>query len=150
MRMCAAALVATLAIGAMSAQAANPLAEQQWRHRVLLLYVPNADAQALATFRERVRERSCGVRDRDLLIGEVVGRAAASLGEQTLSPQRGRSLRREHDVAVERVATVLVGKDGRVKMVADGVADLDRVFQRIDRMPMRRREMAERERDPCT
>ena len=130
--------------------ASDPLAEHRWRHRLLLLYVPGADTPALAAFRERLRDRQCAVDDRDLVTGEVIGTDTGSLAGRPLDAQRARALRRQHGIAPERVTTVLVGKDGGVKMRVEGIADLDAVFQRIDGMPMRRREMAERGPDGCS
>jgi len=141
--------LAVASVGGGIARADGPLEDHRWRSRILLLYVPAAGAPALATFRERVRVRECGVADRDLVIGEVIGDDAGSLDGQVLPTGRARSLRADHGIATGRVATVLVGKDGGVKLEADGVADLDRVFRRIDGMPVRRQEMAGRGREPC-
>lgn len=150
MRTLLAALIAMASVDTASGQAAGPLADERWRHRILLLYVPDPDGPALASFRERVHARQCGMTDRDLLIGEVIGTRAGSLDGRTLSRRQIRVLRGEHAMVAGRVATVLVGKDGGVKMIADGVADIDRVFQRIDGMPMRRQEMSERGMDSCS
>ncbi len=149
MRTLCAVLLAIASAGAVPARGAEPLGEHQWRHRVLLLYVPAADAPALATFRERARERECGASDRDLVIGAVIGTGSGSLGGRPLAPERARLLRDVHGISADRVATVLVGKDGGVKLEVDGVARLDRVFRRIDAMPMRRQEMSQGATDPC-
>jgi|AntDeeMinimDraft_5_1070356.scaffolds.fasta_scaffold00032_16 hypothetical protein len=149
MRTLLATLIAMSTVGTVSAQDASPLADERWRHRILLLFVPGPDASALASFREQVHARRCDITDRDLLIAEVIGMQSGSLDGEPLPPGRIRALRDGFSVAAGRVATVLVGKDGGVKMVEDGIAELDQVFQRIDGMPMRRREMSERGTDPC-
>ena len=143
------ALTAMVAFAAEADRGAGPLAEFRWQHRVLLLYVPDGGSAARDDFRARVAARRCGIEDRDLLVGEIVGVERGRLGEAELSAARVGALRRRHDIGPERVATVLVGKDGGRKMAVDGVADLDAVFERIDGMPMRRREMAERGSPDC-
>lgn len=142
-------VIAAASVGIGSVQAGAPLADHQWRHRVLLLYVPDADAPELASFRDAVRGRQCGMDDRDLVIGEVIGDDAGALGGRSLEAGSVRALRGAHGIGRERAVTVLVGKDSGVKMEVDGVADIDRVFRRIDGMPMRKQEMAERGGDPC-
>lgn len=127
----------------------DPLAPHQWRHRVLLLYVPAPDDPALQRLDERIAVRQCGIEDRDLVVGRIVGKGGGQLGGQRLGVAATASLRRAHDVPLDRVVTILVGKDGGAKMRAEGVADLDAVFQRIDGMPMRQREMAERGPSGC-
>lgn len=138
-----AALLALFSVGPVAADGGNPLAEHRWNDRVLLLYAPAADAPALAHYRAELAARQCGIADRDLVTGEVIGEHAGLLGDARLSPERARSLRAHHGVPRDRVATILVGKDGGVKLNLDGVAALSQVFQRIDGMPMRQREMAE-------
>ena len=135
-------LVLAACAGTASAErGSNPLAAHEWRHRLLILYVPAGEVDALARFRERVRSRRCGIEDRDLVIGEIAGSRSARLGGDDLRPADARRLRRMHAVDAAESVTVLVGKDGDVKMRAPGAADLDAVFERIDAMPMRRREM---------
>ena len=137
----------TLAVGAGPGQ--DPLDDHRWLHRVLLLYVPAADAPALESFRERLRARDCGVRDRDLVIGEIVGPGEGSLGGRPLAGSEIDRLRGLHAVPVADVVTVLVGKDGGTKVRTEGVADLGAIFGRIDSMPMRRQEMSERGSGRC-
>jgi hypothetical protein len=144
-----AALFALVGVGTAVAERDHPLAEHRWNDRVLLLYVPAADAPALAAFRAGLHAQRCGVTDRDLVVGEVIGERSGSLAEVGLTAERVHRLRAHHGVPLDRVATVLVGKDGGVKLDVDGVAALSLVFQRIDGMPMRRREMAERDAARC-
>ncbi len=145
----AAVLLAASAVAAGASAGQDPLEDHRWRHRVLLLYVPGPDTPALESFHEQLRARDCGVHDRDPVIGEIVGRSGGSVGGRPLAGDEVRRLREQHGVETEHVVTVLVGKDGGVKARADGVADLGAIFERIDSMPMRRREMAGRESDPC-
>ena len=144
-----AALLALFSVAPVAADTDNPLAEHRWNDRVLLLYVPAADAPALAAYRAELAAQQCGIADRDLLTGEVIGEHTGTLGDARLSPERARSLRAHHGVPRDRVATILVGKDGGVKLNLDGVAALSQVFQRIDGMPMRQREMAEGGAERC-
>lgn len=142
-------VLAACSAAASADRATDPMAGHEWRHRVLLVYASDEDSDALARFRERVRARQCGIEDRDLVIGEVVGTAGGRLGTRELTAADNRALRRRHEPGRGDVTTVLVGKDGGVKMRVSGVAELDAVFRRIDGMPMRRSEMKRRGRPDC-
>ena len=67
--------------------------------------------------------------------------AAPTNSEYVIDPTQRRKLIARY--AGDAPVVVLIGKDGGVKEV-DSDLDLARTFARIDAMPMRRREMAER------
>ncbi len=143
-------LMLTIAATAAVAEAVDdPLTQHQWRHRVLLLFAPDAEQAALQRFSERVVERQCGIDARDLVTGTIVADWRGRLAGQAISERGIDTLRSRYDVPTDRVATVLIGKDGGAKMAVDGVADMDAVFERIDGMPMRQREMRNREDPGC-
>jgi hypothetical protein len=54
------------------------------------------------------------------------------------------ALRERFDVAPDRFAVLLVGKDTTVKRRSDQPVEMASLYQQIDRMPMRRAEMRRR------
>lgn len=120
------------------------LADLRWSWRVILAYAePGTPAEG--ALRERVQALSCEIRARDLAVYRVQGNAALPLTAgapplELAGPGPGRR--------ADGFEMVLIGKDGGVKARATAPADLPDLLARIDRMPMRRREAAERG-DPC-
>ena len=64
-----------------------------------------------------------------------------SLDDEALESNGVRRLSERFGMVGGRVAVVLIGKDGGVKLRREGEIDLDEIFERIDGMPMRRNEM---------
>jgi hypothetical protein len=58
--------------------------------------------------------------------------------------EHAEKLRRRFNVQSGRFTVVLVGKDGGTKMVLEDRAELLKIFERIDDMPMRQQEIKER------
>ena len=96
---------------------------------------------------EAIKRRE--VAERDLaVIHAPGGGVAGTLDGVTLDAPRVAAIRERYGAGDSRLQTLLIGKDGGVKLRVDGVPELDRVFALIDGMPMRRAEMRERGR-PC-
>lgn len=83
--------------------------------------------------------------DRDLLIGKFFEDAAGELGEAPVSLEETAGLREAFDVPEGGFALVLVGKDGGEKFRAHEPVRAREVFDLIDAMPMRRREMGRKD-----
>jgi hypothetical protein len=128
----------------------DPLSAYRWKHRLLVLYVPDTEPgrATLATFRTSLDDRMEDVLARDLLIvpvGDVPRpgdtlQPAVDLGV----PERS-DVRRRLGLHGRGAQLVLIGKDGGIKARhSEGVFDLERLFELIDSMPMRRAEMPQR------
>jgi hypothetical protein len=125
----------------------DPLSAYRWTHRLLVVYVPETESgQAmLRTFRASLDDRMQDVLARDLLIvpvgdlprpGEAL-RPAVDLGARERS-----DVRRRFGLQSREAQLLLIGKDGGIKARQSGaVLDLERIFELIDSMPMRRAEM---------
>jgi hypothetical protein len=109
------------------------LASWRWKSRLLLVFAPDADDPALLDQRGRLAGASAAMRERDLVVIEVIGAHA----DRQLDPGR---LRTEYGVARARFAVILIGKDGGEKLRQDRPIAIDALFGMIDRMPMRRSE----------
>jgi hypothetical protein len=120
------------------------LDDLRWSWRVILAWAePGTDAEA--SFRRRVAELSCEIGARDVAVYRIHGDGAEPLTPDApplaLSGQGPRT-------GAAGFEMVLIGKDGGVKARSTTPAELPDLLARIDRMPMRRREAAERG-DPC-
>jgi hypothetical protein len=107
---------------------------------VLLVFAPVAQDPRLAAQRLRVVDDAAGFRNRDLTVIEIVERRVLINGDRVrwLDSFAMRSL---FEVEDNEFTTILIGKDGGVKMRRDGLMPTDALFDTIDAMPMRRQEM---------
>lgn len=110
-----------------------------WKKRVLLAFAPE-DNEALRRHREAWTSVSAEVQERDMVRLEVVGDEVFDGGRRGAAD----GLRARFRPEKRELVVVLVGKDGGEKMRGADLSPPD-VFRTIDAMPMRRREMRERE-----
>ena len=144
-------LSVVMLLGPLSARAdPDPLSAYRWKHRLLVLYVPDTESgrATLRTFRASLDDRMEAVLERDLLIVPV---GDLTRPEDALRPSvdvgaAGRShVRRRFEFQGREVQLLLIGKDGEMKARQTGaMLDLERVFELVDSMPMRRAEMQRR------
>jgi hypothetical protein len=146
------ALLSAVRLLAPSSAGADPdaLSPYRWTHRLLVLYVPDTEPgrAMLAAFRTSLGNRMEDVLARDLLVvpvgdlprpGDTL-QPAVELGV----PERS-DVRRRLGLYGRGAQLVLIGKDGGIKArQSEGVFDLERLFELIDSMPMRRAEMGQR------
>jgi hypothetical protein len=128
----------------------DPLSAYRWKHRLLLVYVPDTESgrATLQTFRASLDDRIEDVLDRDLLIVPVgdLPQPGDALRPAVDVGAAGRShVRRRFGLHGPEVQLLLIGKDGGMKARQSGaMLDLEDLFELIDTMPMRRAEMQRR------
>lgn len=82
-----------------------------------------------------------GIKDRDIVVVEVVGAGEGRVGGQPLSAEEARQLRAEFGVGPGDFAVVLVGRDGAAKERWSEPVSAHEIFGKVDAMPMREREV---------
>jgi len=121
----------------------------RWEHRLLFVFAPSAEADPLATQQEAFNGHAAGFRDRDLLLLTITGEARGHLQEEAGAepqPLTEAAVDRLYDhfgVPLDAFRVVLVGKDGTEKRRDAEPVTTRSVFDTIDAMPMRQREMRE-------
>lgn len=120
----------------------SSLVEYLWRNRPLLVFAPHEDHPFLAEQRQAIVGQFAGLRDRDMVVIEVVGDRVRINGVS-----RGRlkaaDLRECYSLHSNDAAALLVGIDGGVKLRQSSVLPAHVLFGTIDAMPMRQQEMGE-------
>jgi hypothetical protein len=111
--------------------------DTHWEHRVLLVF-PGPDASAWRQQRERLDAARDALAERDILV-VVVGDTPAPIQLPQADAARAR-----WKVGPAEAQAVLVGKDGGEKWRAALPTPLEPVFELVDTMPMRQREVRER------
>ena len=124
------------------AQAADdPLQAERWKTRPLIVLAASADDLLLARVRQALQEpanREAFV-ERDMVLYTVVGQHG-SRNDQRLDSIATKRLLLALDAGNNRPQVILVGKDGGKKIQEGADADLQAIFNTIDRMPMRQSE----------
>jgi hypothetical protein len=115
----------------------DQLASLRWQHRIILVDARIPDAV------ERLRGAAQAIDERDILWfvgqeGRLQSNYPGPIGD-TLAAELAQRYFGRSDAAV-----FLIGKDGGLK-ASDRHLDLPRLFERIDAMPMRQREMKDAE-----
>jgi hypothetical protein len=123
--------------------------DYRWEHRLLFVFAPSSNADALQEQTAAFADRAAGVRDRDLLLitahGEGGGtlRRAPGADPTPLTTAAVERLYDRFDVPPAAFRVILVGKDGTEKRRNAAPVTARSIFDTIDAMPMRQREMRE-------
>jgi hypothetical protein len=147
------ALLLALALTAMSPTPSDSvdvrLDEHRWEHRPLVVFAGEGHSDALEAQEEALAGTDEGFRDRDMLLITVRAegtsriRRAPSGDARPLTDAAVRRLQERFDVPSDAFRVILVGKDGTEKRRETEPVAARVLFDQIDAMPMRQREMRE-------
>ncbi len=133
----------------------DPLAPYRWRHRPVLIFAPapgpngpDPDPDPDVVAQDAILKAAAqGLWDRDIAVFRVVADRVtlqdAKGGPAKVSADAD-TLRSVFAVAPDQFMVILVGKDGDEKLRQSTPLSAERLFDTIDAMPMRRREMRRR------
>ncbi len=116
-----------------------------WKHRLLLIFAPNGTDPRLMAFEERTDARNEDMQDRDLLTFRILETGPSGRPGVPMTSADVEALRRRYKAQAGRFTVILIGKDGGVKLVQEERVSLQALFDLIDTMPMRRREMRQKD-----
>jgi hypothetical protein len=112
------------------------LAENQWKHRIILVYAPTDTDPALKQQQAILAADPVGLSERDVLIRE--------LRADQLSEEDRAFLQQSLNITGNSFRLLLIGKDGGVKIRQTRPITLNQLFGTIDGMYMRQQEMKKR------
>ena len=138
-----AAIVGSMAATATEPAQTDPMDSYLWTHRPLVVFAPSASHPILFAQRRALVTEMDGLADREIVLIEVAGDGVAVNGHPVPNMDAD-GLRVRYGMPSDAATTVLVGKDGGVKMRRNGALSAETLFSTIDAMPMRRTEMQER------
>ena len=113
------------------------LGPYRWKNRILVVF--NTGDEFKTSQKEILEQDIPGLLDRDMIILGLGGVHEPYKIDSTLDLG---DLREAHNLGGSSIA--LFGKDGSVKARLDRTVSISEVFDIIDSMPMRRREMREK------
>jgi hypothetical protein len=115
----------------------------RWKNRLLMVFSPYPEDSDYQAFMKEVQNERNGLRDRDILVFEIFEKEQSRLGNSPLKKDSADFLRERFSVQQGSFLVILIGKDGEEKIRWQKV-NLTEIFAVIDGMPMRQREMRER------
>lgn len=122
----------------------NLLGKLAGKHRLVLIF-GDAMNEAIADQADRIHARQAEADDRDMMVLTVVG-GIVSDGQIMGGLPTANAMRRQFRIEEGAPFTViLVGKDGQEKLRDSQPVAADALFDLIDTMPMRRKEVREGE-----
>ncbi|MGB2922528.1 MAG: DUF4174 domain-containing protein [Mycobacterium sp.] len=129
------------AFGSAGAAAAE-LSDYLWEHRPLLLFAPTDSDPRLVETQGRIDATRCAFLDRDMVIGIVTAEGKSTLDGHMITADESQRLFDQYAIGENAFSALLIGKDGGVKLRVNEVPDLQVIYDVIDGMPMRSREMS--------
>ncbi|MDQ3650067.1 MAG: DUF4174 domain-containing protein [Acidobacteriota bacterium] len=141
-----------IAFGVASMTAQNQLPESfnlrqhRWKNRLLITFAASVNDPEYVRQQRSLEEQHSGMAERDLIYVVVLENGASRAGESLLSSAAAESLRKNFDAQPGDFLSILVGKDGGVKMREKKAVSPAQLYPLIDAMPMRRDEMQHRRR----
>lgn len=115
----------------------------QWQNRLLLVFAPSENSPDYQTQMQLFEGQQAGFQERDLLLFELLTDGTSRAVGQTLDEADVARVRSRFQVAPQEFRVILVGKDGTAKRRDRNPVSPEVIFQAIDAMPMRQREMGE-------
>ena len=120
------------------------LAQFQWKNRLLFLFAEDASDPFFKSLQNQIMAQKAEVDDRDLIVFELPVQGPARMGTRPLDRKEADSIRNHFAIPSNTFSLILVGKDGGIKLKREDRVDLSDVFGLIDSMPMRQREMQQK------
>ncbi len=124
-----------------------PVEQTRAGRRPLVIFALSADDPAALEQVALVREAKAGFEDRDMMLIEVYEVGISRREGRPMSQASAVEWHERFRASTWPVEVVLVGKDGGVKRRSAGSAVMSELFEQIDQMPVRKREVYERARD---
>ena len=118
--------------------------EYRWNKRPLFVFSPTVERE---DYQKQLRDLSSkeeGVEDRDMVVHLVLEEGNSFVEDLPLGKEAVRQLQEKFEIDPADLVIILVGKDGGVKLRKEEYTPMSDIFDLIDSMPMRQREMKEK------
>lgn len=126
------------------AEKITDLSEYRWKNRLVFLFAPSETDSAYQRMKDQIQELQPDLDERDVVLFRIFENGKSRVDDSLLGKSAADALRKKYDIKTGALTLVLVGKDGSEKLRQKGDIDFQTVFDRIDAMPMRQREMRQR------
>ncbi|MEX0723342.1 MAG: DUF4174 domain-containing protein [Gracilimonas sp.] len=117
------------------------LDDYKWQNRVLLVFSLNTYNAEYRAQIKTLKNNQSGIDERDLKIFYVLKQSSASVKNAVIPDEPEEELRSDFNVSKADYTVILIGKDGTEKLRTDESLSAEKLFKKIDSMPMRKLEM---------
>ena len=138
-------LITSLGASAHAEEVPFTLEQHRWQHRVLVVSAPSSDDENLRAQLDELASTPGEFEDRDMVLVTLVDNGVSTAGDRELTLADVSAAREALRIRSGAFALRLIGKDGGAKLSRDTATPLHEIYALIDTMPMRRREMSDRE-----
>lgn len=132
-----------LILFAMSASAQQDFSKFKWRNRILLFSAPSLSHEAFKNQWDIFKNQSKKLEDRNLLLFALIKGRIYDKDLKAVSNYDVSALRKKYGLPSSYEGLVLIGKDGGAKTKKNYPVEPQSIYETIDQMPMRQREMRE-------
>jgi len=124
---------------------AQDLQKHQWQHRILIVHTTDADSEKFVDQLQAFNGQEKGLIERKLILYKIIGNQLELLDFKNSRPLDSgtisenfiyKYLQNTNDFKI-----ILLGLDGGIKLQQESILSIDTLFNTIDAMPMRQREM---------
>ena len=124
-------------------QQTSVLARLRDQHRPVVVFGPGPDDGRVTRQRHAWVGAlpEAGVKDRDIVVIEVLGEGSTQANGQEISPTEADEVRRAFAIKPDAFAVILVGRDGGEKERWTEPVSAQEIFGKVDAMPMRQQEV---------
>jgi hypothetical protein len=116
----------------------------RWQYRLLMVFSSSQEDSNYQSFIKEVQDQRKGLRDRDILVFEILENGESRSANSPLKKDSSDFLREQFGIPPGQFCILLVGKDGEEKRRWESRVGLGVIFSVVDAMPMRQREMKEK------
>ena len=115
--------------------------EFKWKNRIIFVFAESFEDQNYKKQLDHIKKHRDGYKDRDLVIFKIVGDSIIDAELQNLESIQPSELRAAFGIKPQQFRSLLIGKDGGVKILSRKPISACDLFNLIDQMPMRREEI---------
>ena len=113
----------------------------QWKNRLLFIFAPEEGDSFFQALQSEISTQPDEISERDLVVFKIFETGPSYQQNIQIDTRTAAAIRTKFAAPPGQFTCILVGKDGGIKLRQDSQVKLEKVFNLIDAMPMRREEM---------
>ena len=117
------------------------LSELRWQNRALVIFAGDIESFKYQQQLRLIGDSMEGIKDRDLKVISIFEDGNSNMDGVNLSSSSVNLIRKRFEAKKNIFRFILIGKDGAVKLDSPETVSMEVLFERLDQMQMRKREM---------
>ncbi|TVQ02283.1 MAG: DUF4174 domain-containing protein [Balneolaceae bacterium] len=117
------------------------LEDYRWNNRLVLVFANSQDSESYLQQIEELYLDKVGLHERDVIVFSMFRNGISSFEGKSISQESSEKITATYNPDQSDFRFILIGKDGGEKLRQDEIVSSQKLFDRIDSMPMRRQEL---------